>query len=165
MGRNPGRNWRLSIAGPPGTEDFQRETRQLIRDLEVEDRVEWVGFLPDRAELFKRCDLLAMPSHYEGFGMVAGEALCNALPVVVPQRTGVAEIVEEFDAGIVMPEASVEELEKALVTMDDDPEARCRFSGNGIKAANSRLSFDAYAAATGALYSSLVSERGSLRAS
>ncbi|HMW45169.1 MAG TPA: glycosyltransferase family 4 protein [Solirubrobacterales bacterium] len=157
IGRNPERHWELAIAGPPGTDEFRDEMARLVRELEVGDRIRWVGFLPERSDLFRACDVLAMPSAYEGFGMVAAEALCNGVPVIVPNRTGVAEIVKEFEAGIVIPEAGVEELENALEVMEDDSTARSRFSENGLRAANSRLSYAAFAAATSKLYKSLIS--------
>lgn len=158
IGRNPERDWKLIIAGPPGTAEFRDQIGKLIREQSVEEKVEWAGYLPERGDLFSICDVLAMPSHYEGFGMVAGEAMCNGIPVIVPRRSGVSEIVREFDAGIVMPERTVEELEKALITLDEQPELLEQYSRNGLKAANSRLSFTAYAEATATAYSALLSE-------
>jgi glycosyltransferase involved in cell wall biosynthesis len=57
----------------------------------------------------------------------------------------------------VIPESGVEELENALEVMEDDSTARSRFSENGLRAANSRLSYAAFAAATSKLYKSLIS--------
>ncbi len=158
LGRNHDRDWRLFIAGPPGTEEFVDETETLAKQLGVAENVVWLGFLDKRAELFEDCDVLAMPSAYEGFGMVAAEALCVGVPVIVPRNSGVAEIVAEFDAGIVMPESSVDHLERALRTMDEGPEVRRNFAKRGLEAANSRLTFEAYAASTSALYASLLAE-------
>ena len=151
VARNPDRSWELSIAGPAGTTEFRRETDELIAGLEVGDRVKWSGFLPRRQDLFARCDVLVMPSAYEGFGMVSAEAMCHAVPVIVPRLSGVAEIVSEFDAGIVMPESSAEEVERALILIDDNPEMYTRFSKNSLDAANGRLTYEAYATATSAL--------------
>ncbi len=156
MGRNRERNWTLSIAGPPGTDDFIAEMRDLVEGLELTGQVSWLGFLDDRKKLFEGCDVLAMPSAYEGFGMVAAEALCCGVPVIVPRLSGVAEVVSEFDAGIVMPEASVDCLESALRIMDDDPARRRAFGERGLLAANSRLTYKAYASSTADLYASLL---------
>lgn len=156
MGRNRSRGWTLSIAGPPGTDEFVAEIRDQAEQLGITAEIAWLGFLEDSGDLFDNCDVLAMPSAYEGFGMVAGEAMCRGVPVIVPRRSGVAEIVAEFNAGIVMPESSVDEVEKALVTMAGDAALRQRFGENGLEAANSRLTYSAYAAATVDLYGSLV---------
>ena len=156
IGRNPDRKWELSIAGPSGPGEYRQEIEDLVQELRIEDRVTWVGFLPRREDLLASCDVLAMPSAYEGFGMVAGEALCRGVPVIVPRLSGVAEIVSEFDAGIVMEESSVEEVEKALFTLDDARERYEDFSRNGLTAANMKLTYEAYATSTAALYASLL---------
>ncbi len=152
IGRNRDRQWRLAVAGPPGEEDYMRQVRNRARELEIEDRIEWAGFLSDRRELFPRTDLLAMPSVYEGFGMVAAEAMCSGRAVVVPLKSGVAELVSEYEAGIVMAESSVEALEDAFRQLEDSPTDRRRFALNGLKAANERLTYAAYAERTSALY-------------
>ena len=88
--------------------------------------------------------------------MVAAEAMCYGVPVIVPRRSGVAEIVSEFEAGVVMPESSVEDLERALKTITGNPGQRREYGENGLLAANSRLTYEAYAASTSALYASLL---------
>ena len=157
LGRNRGRGWRLLVAGPPGTPKFVADTRELAKNLGVSENISWVGFLSNRQELFESCDVLAMPSAYEGFGMVAAEAMCRGVPVVVPRLSGVAEIVSEYEAGIVMRESSVECLEAALLVMDESPQMRREFGKNGLLAGNSRLTYEAYASSTSALYASLTS--------
>lgn len=156
IGRNRDRDWRLFIAGPPGTDEFVSETRARAESLGVAENVSWMGFLDSRQELFENCDVLTMPSAYEGFGMVAAEAMCYGIPVIVPRLSGVAEIVSDYDAGIVMPESSVDCLEQALRVMDD-PAIRQGFAERGLIAANSKLSYRAYASATAGLYGSLLS--------
>ena len=156
LGRNPERNWSLYIAGPPGPDEYIKEVQDLAEHLGVASKVHWLGFLDERQELFRQIDVLTMPSVYEGFGMVAAEAMCYGVPVIVPRRSGVAEIVSEFEAGVVMPESSVEDLERALKTITGNPGQRREYGENGLLAANSRLTYEAYAASTSALYASLL---------
>ena len=156
IGRNGDRNWSLDVAGPPGTDEFVAEMKDLTESTGVTEQVNWLGFLDDRKSLFESCDVLAMPSAYEGFGMVAAEAMCYGIPVIVPRLSGVAEIVGEYDAGIVLEESSVDCLEEALRIMDDHPAKRQRFAKQGLVAANSRLTYEAYASSTSDLYASLL---------
>lgn len=156
LGRNRDRDWKLVIAGPPGTDEFVEETQGLAEGLGVTGNVEWLGFVDSRKVFLEGCDVLAMPSAYEGFGMVAAEAMCLGVPVIVPENSGVAEIVAEFGAGVVMPVSSVDNLERALMTMDGDPGVRREFAAKGLEAANSKLTYEAYARSTSALYASLL---------
>jgi glycosyltransferase involved in cell wall biosynthesis len=88
--------------------------------------------------------------------MVAAEAMAHGLPVVVSKHSGVAEIVSEYEAGIVLNEASVGALVAALVRFDDDRASWARYGANGRRAVEERLTYRVYAAATRALYNSLV---------
>ena len=156
LAREPGRGWRLLVAGPSGTGEFVAEQDRLVRTLNVGDRVQWLGFLDESASLFSRCDVLAMPSVYEGFGMVAAEAMSHGLPVIVPRRSGVAEIVSQFGAGIVMDGPDITDLTAALVKFDVERDAWPAYSRNGIAAVEEKLTFRAYGSNLRKLYASLV---------
>jgi len=163
LGRNRGRNWRLSIAGPPGTGEFTDEMARLAEKLGVAGNVTWLGYMERIEDLFRQCDVLVMPSAYEGFGMVTAEAMGHGLPVIVPRRSGVAEIVDHFGAGIVMPESSVDSLDRALKVMDEGPAVRRSFAERGIRAANATLTYEAFASSTFGLYASLLVARDRCR--
>lgn len=155
MAANREKGWQLHVAGPPGPEGFVEHCQSLSLELDVADDVHWLGFVDSRAELLDRCDVLAMPSAYEGFGMSAAEAMGHAVPVIVPKESGVAEIVSEFDSGLLLDEPTAEVLERALVEFDGDREKWPVYSRNGIRAVNERLTYGSYAAAMGELYASL----------
>lgn len=148
----------LFAAGPPPLDGYEESLNQLAASISADGRVNWLGFLPDRNDLLHSCDLLVMPSEYEGFGMVAAEAMGAGLPVIVPRNSGVAEIVTEFKAGIVIEESTVEALDEALRTFEDTPGLLEEMGSNGILAANSRLTFAAYANQTKRLYRELASQ-------
>jgi len=156
LARNRDRAWRLAIAGPVGEQDYFDRTRDLAADLGVSGRIEWLGYVPSRRLFLERCDVLAMPSVYEGFGMVAAEAMCSGIPVVVPRQSGVAELVEDYGAGVVMKGSSVSEVEAGLLALDESAGLRQTMGENGLRAAGERLTFTAYARQTGDLYRSLV---------
>lgn len=152
----PDRDRRLVIAGPPAEDEYKRELEALIERYEIADRVKWVGFVDDRREFLRGADVLAMPSAYEGFGMVSAEALCVGLPVVVPAMSGVAEVVDQFDAGLVMTTSSAAALDEAFTALEEDPSLGSRLGSNGIRAANQVLTFEAFARETSALYEELL---------
>jgi glycosyltransferase involved in cell wall biosynthesis len=155
LGREPDREWQLLIAGPPGSPEFREEQDRLSDELGVGSRVSWLGFLDSRSSLFERCDVLAMPSAYEGFGMVSAEAMSHGVPVIVPRRSGVAEIVSDYGAGIVVEEPDTDHLFEALLKFDSDRSRWPEFSENGLRAVDERLTYAAYASGITRLYRSL----------
>jgi glycosyltransferase involved in cell wall biosynthesis len=80
-------NVRYVLAGKG--DDLQR-VQALIQSLGVQDCVTLAGFVPD-AELsdhYNLCDVFAMPSKNEGFGIVYLEALASGKPVLAGNQDG-----------------------------------------------------------------------------
>ena len=98
--------------------------RDLIRGFEGVD-VEVRGGLSD-AELsadLKRCDLVALPSIAEGFGLVILEAMACGVPVLCTTSTGGADFIAHRRNGLLIEPGSAEairrEVEWALARRDD----------------------------------------------
>ncbi len=88
--------------------------------------------------------------------MVAAEAMSRGLPVIVPRRSGVAEIVEDYGAGIVIEEPVVDALSDALNRFDSEREKWQTYGNNGQRAAEEQLTFRSYSSAITDLYRSLL---------
>ena len=74
---------------------FSAYARDLMADQELGRRVRFLGWCGhERLEAFyARIDLLAIPSAYEPFGMVALEAVARGIPVVCAPIDGLVEIL------------------------------------------------------------------------
>lgn len=96
-------NVKLVLAGSP--DPRYPEPVELIRELGLDDRVSWSGYLSDDAlvELYRESDLLVHPSRYEGFGLQIIEAMACGTPVVcsnagsLPEVAGEAAVMVEPD--------------------------------------------------------------------
>lgn len=67
---------------------------------------------------YRRARLVAVPSHREGFGLVAAEALASGRAVVASAVGGLAQVVADGVTGRLVPAGDVEALADALVTTD-----------------------------------------------
>ena len=56
------------------------ELRRLASALGIADRVHWLGWRSDAADLMAAFDLLLVPSLWEGFGLVLLEAMARRVP-------------------------------------------------------------------------------------
>lgn len=96
---------------------------ELIRGYESVD-VEIRGGLNDAALAadMKQCDLIALPSIAEGFGLVILEAMACGVPVLCTTSTGGADFITHRQNGLVIEPGSAEaiqrELEWALTNRD-----------------------------------------------
>ena len=94
----------------------------LAGDLGLADRVHFLDFRTDLAQLMRAADCFVFPSRYEACALVLVEALASGLPVITAKTTGGAEAVGP-DAGVVIDDTeSVAELTAALQAVSGHPE-------------------------------------------
>lgn len=72
---------------------------ELARQLGLSERVLFVGFRRDVADLMRASDIFIFPSRYEPFGLVILEAMASGLPVIITQDSGASELIDD-SAGI-----------------------------------------------------------------
>lgn len=79
----------LHIYGPKDDARYYRQCEDAIRELELEDRIEFCGeiFHEDVVDVFTRYDAFLFPTLSENFGHVIFEALSAGLPVVTSDET------------------------------------------------------------------------------
>ena len=84
------------------------------------DIATWHGRIPRSsvAALLERCDILALPSLSEGFGIVQLEAMAHGLPVIASDRTG--DVVIDRVNGIRVPAGDIDALANNLCTLAED---------------------------------------------
>lgn len=75
----------------------------LATKLGIAEHIVWAGRIEPEAlhGYYKRMDVLAMPSHWEGFGLAAAEAMAAGVPVVGSDVPGLREVIDE--AGLIFP--------------------------------------------------------------
>ena len=83
----------------------QRRLDALRHSLGVADRVSFLGAQPQALlpAYFAAADVVAVPSHYESFGMVALEALATGAAVVAGNAGGLALTIEDGRSGLLFP--------------------------------------------------------------
>ncbi|HSR23979.1 MAG TPA: glycosyltransferase [Candidatus Eisenbacteria bacterium] len=122
-----------ALAGLPGVElrvvsaggHAEAGVRTLARRLGVEDRVRWLGRLPDREarEAVARSAALVMPSDLEGFGIPVLEALQVGTPAVLSSGVPLAPEWERR-GGPVFRRGDASHLAEVLGRFLADAEAR-----------------------------------------
>lgn len=114
---------RLVVAGDG---DQALYLQRLARYLGVMSRVEFVGWQSgeDLVRCYGRADVVAMPSRYEPFGLVALEAMSCGRPVVATRTGGLAEVIDDGRTGILVPAGDHLRFAQALVRLLTDDQAR-----------------------------------------
>ena len=119
-------DWELVIAGDRDrSPETTRGLEEQLRRCRISGRVRLCGSLGEDAlgDLYARADLVVMPSLYEGYGMVLGEALARGLPIVATTGGAAAETVPD-GAALKVPPGDVAALTAALRRAMTDPVLR-----------------------------------------
>lgn len=114
------------------------ELEQLIRALDLADRIEMLGTRHDVPDLLATMDIFALPSRREGLPLALLEAMAAGLPVVASAVGGVPEAITSAELGLLVPPEDPAALSQAIARLADDAEtraalgrsARRRFEGN-----------------------------------
>lgn len=96
--------------------------------------------------LLAACDLLALPSRHESFGMVLAEAWACGKPVVGCQIGGVAALVDDEVDGLLVPVGEARALAQALLHLLQNPSLREEMGTAGKKKVESRYTWAAVTA-------------------
>ncbi len=110
-------NVHLAVAGKlPGS-----PYPKLAEELGLSDRVHFLGFRRDIAEIMRGVDLFVVPSRYDTFGLVVLEAMASGLPVITTKAMGVAALVTP-ESGIVLSDTEdVDALTDAIAQITANP--------------------------------------------
>lgn len=82
-------------------------------------RLGWVNNA-DIDRYYQQCDAVIMPSRWEGFGLVAVEAMKNRKPVIASRRGALPELVEHGDSGYLFDIEHSHELLNILKNLNKD---------------------------------------------
>lgn len=110
-------DWGLLIAGDGPEERWLRS----LADYLAPERIRFLGRRSELAEVFAMMDVLVLPSRTEGIPAVVIEAAMNRAPVVATNVGGVAETMANGVEGVLVDDASVASLTRALASVLDGP--------------------------------------------
>jgi glycosyltransferase involved in cell wall biosynthesis len=118
--------WDLLIQGRDAGDRTRLET--LVQTLGLGDRVQFAGPTEETAvSVIAAHDVLCLPSRYDGFGLVALEALLTGRQVLVSQEAGIAEVVAASGSGVVV-EPRPEAIARGIEELHDQRD-RAKFLG------------------------------------
>ncbi len=129
-------NVRLLKAGEPGGERFRVNTKKIIAELQLEDRVFFLDTVPDKdlPFIYSAADTYVCASFIEGFGFPILEAMACGTPVVCSNATSLPEIAGE--AAILVPPDDVQGFAEAVYTVLRDEAVRADMITRGLNQAS-----------------------------
>lgn len=118
-----------------GSGSLKAEIDQFVAQHDLADSVTVNGYVQhdELRTWYGASDIFVMPSRYEAFGAVAGEAMASGLPVITTRAVGAEpDLIRDKDNGLVIPPADASALANALLRLLNDSDLRGRMRGRAL---------------------------------
>ncbi|MCE7915787.1 MAG: glycosyltransferase family 1 protein [Nitrosomonas sp. PRO4] len=114
---------------------------------------------PTIANLLVASDIYAAPALSGGFELSSADALAAGLPTVIFDENGSKDIIEDTNAGIVVPTGDIDAFSCALATIIRDYPLRCAMRSNALASA-SNLDWHMIAQQAEQIYNNILTTQG-----
>jgi len=114
----------LTVVGRAVDEGHAADVRRLVRERGLADRVRFAGRLSDDelTDVLRESHVLAVPSRYEGFGIVYLEGMSFGLPAIASRAGGASETVVDGETGALVDPDDPAAVARALDGFAADPD-------------------------------------------
>lgn len=79
------------------------DLRRVISEEKLEKNLLLAGYFPDTTPFYLRANCFLLPSFIEGWSIAMTEAMFYQLPMILTETGGAAEVIEDNDIGILVP--------------------------------------------------------------
>jgi glycosyltransferase involved in cell wall biosynthesis len=110
---------------------YLADLKALVYELGVEQHVIFTGHRTDMPALMAACDIFALPSFEEPFGLVFAEAMASKKPVIALESGGAPEVVDHGLSGLLSPPGDREALTANIAALLRNPQLRASMGAYG----------------------------------
>jgi len=139
-------------------EKHRAELERLIGGLNMQDKINLVGWTDDVASIYGALDVFVSASRVEPFGLVIVEAMAAGCAVVATETDGAREILEDGKTGRLAPRENPRALAAAVVEILTDENLRQNLGAKARRAAFERFGVERMAAETLKLYKEILND-------
>lgn len=106
---------------------------KLVKKLNIEDRVLFLGKQDNVEELYSISDLMLLLSEKESFGLVALEAMACGVPCIGTNVGGIPEVIDNGKSGYICELGDIMDMSNKAIELLRNPEKHQEFSRASIK--------------------------------
>lgn len=132
----------LSLVGKCDPANPAGMTEEELKGLLMPGYIDWLGFSSDMKSLYRKSDIVVMPSYREGLPKSLIEACAIGRPIVTTNVPGCKECVDDGYNGFLVPAKESESIAAALETLITNYSLRKRMGENSRKIAERDFSID-----------------------
>jgi glycosyltransferase involved in cell wall biosynthesis len=111
-------NYKVLIAGDG---PLRKKLVNLATSLKVSNKIEFLGYVPDIENFYKKIDVLVVPSLHESFGMSVIEAQAMKVPVIASDVEALNELIINNHNGLLFKKKDGQDLAKKITFLNNNP--------------------------------------------
>lgn len=158
--RKAGADFHILLAGETVDSSYERVCRQKAAELDISDRVTFMGHQDDMASVLKAIDIFVLPSAVrEAFPRSVIEAMACGKPVIVTAGGGAPEALEDGRSGFVVPPSDPSTLSERLIRLAGEAALRKAMGASARHRAEELFSLERNVRKTQDLYRTLLTGR------
>lgn len=113
---------------------------RLVNDLQLKDKVLFLGKQDNLEELYSISDLMLLLSEKESFGLVALEAMACGVPCIGTNTGGIPEVISDGETGYICTLGDITDISKKAIKLLNDEPLLERFASQSVSLAKGRFS-------------------------
>jgi len=114
-----------------------------VRENKLKGSVVFTGYRKDILKIFALCDIIAVPSVFEGLPNVVLEGMFLSKPVIGTDIPEIAYLVDDGTTGLLVPVKNTRELAEKIILLLQKPELRRSMGEKGHNVVRDRFSLSA----------------------
>ncbi len=144
------------VGDGPERESLETQSRQLG----TTERVIFLGYRQDVADLLSICDVMVLPSLFEGLPLSVLEAMAANKPVIATNIGGTNEAVIDNETGLLVPPADSAALAAAIHKLLENPQLSQKLAAAGKKQVQRKFSVEAMVRGVTQTYEEILNKPG-----
>ncbi|MEE1282587.1 MAG: glycosyltransferase family 4 protein [Acutalibacteraceae bacterium] len=117
----------------PGHQRMITEYKQMVKDMGIENHVEFMGYRRDIAKLVAMCDVSVSASRREGLPVNLIEASAIGKPIVATRVRGNSDIVEDGVNGFLVELDDYKQMAEKLLKIYSDPQLAKKMGEEAVR--------------------------------
>lgn len=142
MLREAGVEAEFVLIGDPDPANPASVPEEQLRAWDAEGCVRWAGYRADISEALREADIVALPSHNEGFPKTLVDAAAAGRAIVTNDVTGCRDAILPGETGLLVRPHDAASLAAGMRQLIEDKDKRLAFGAAGRKLAEERYGID-----------------------
>ena len=125
-------DWQVHLYGSQHDTKYVYKCKEMIKNLNLEKQVFFMGETKDVANVLQKCDICAFPSEQEGFSLALTEAMASSIPTIgFDYCTAINELIKDGINGFLAKD--VDDFADKLDLLISDEKLRIKLGSEACK--------------------------------